>query len=786
MKKKIKIAIGLLIAAFLAVIIIGAVLWYLWSSNLPYIGSLEDYNPPIITEIYGSDGQVIARYYKEKRIIVNLDQVSEYLLKAIIASEDDQFYEHEGIDYMGIIRQVIKNLMASRITGGGSTITQQVTREVLLNDKAQTYKRKTREIMLSLQIEKMFSKEKILFLYINQMYLGHGAYGVEAASRTYFGKNAKDLNLAEGAMIAGLYQAPSRYDPISHFERAKERQKYVLQRMVNVGYITEEQRNEALETQLVFGEKEEDNIKQSRYFSEYIRRYLEEQYGRELLYEGGLKVYTTMDSGMEKYAVEALNKGLAELDKREGYRGPLKSLSPDEIDIYKEEAAEKILEYPPEIDSVVEGLVVYVDDENQAVMVDIGGSYGLLPIVEMDWAREPDPDEYYYNVVVDRPGDVLKTGDVILCKIKEESEIPGFRWVLSLEQEPEAQGAVFAMDIKTGRVRAMVGGRDFSVSQFDRVNQARLQTGSAFKPIIYSAALDYGMTPSTLILDTAYVSSMNPDEDEDVWRPKNYGGEFSGQTLFRNALIDSKNVITIKILQTIGVQRAIEYTRRMGIDSELAPDLSLALGSSSMTLKEISTAYSAFANAGFLVEPYCIERIEDRNGLVLEENQPFLQESIPEDTAYVMTDILKAVVQEGTGWRAKELKRPVAGKTGTTNDLRDAWFIGYTPRLLAGVWVGYDDNKAMGKGETGSRAASPIWVYFMSEALKGQPVEDFDAPEGVTFVKIDSETGMLASAYSEETVFQAFKKGTEPTEYTPKPESAKSGQFQQFDMDFDQ
>jgi penicillin-binding protein 1A len=784
LKKGFKFALGLLIAAVFILIIIGAVLWYFWSSNLPYIGSLKEYNPPIITEILSSDGRIIGKFYDEKRIIVNLDKVSQDLLNAIIASEDDRFYKHEGIDYAGITRSFFKNLMATRIEGGGSTITQQVTREVLLKDKTQTYKRKAREAMLSLQIEKMFSKERILFLYINQIYLGHGAYGVEVAAQTYFGKSAKDLNLAECALIAGLYQAPSKYDPISHFERAKERQKYVLRRMVEVGFITEAQREEALDTPLIMGEKADSVIKDSQYFAEYIRRYLENRYGREMLYRRGLKVYTTMDVRMQMSAVKALNQGLAELDKREGYRGAIKSLSPGETEAFEKEAAEKLIKNPPEIGSVIQGVVTNVDNQNLEVTVDIGGISTLLPLAEMNWARKPDPEVIYYNAVVQRPGFVLKKGDVILCRIKEESTVPGVKWVVSLEQEPEIQGAVFAMDVRTGKVRAMVGGRDFSISQFDRANQAKRQTGSAIKPIIYAAALDYGMTPSTVILDTAYVSSMNPGED-DVWRPKNYDGDFLGPTLLRKGLIKSMNVITVKILNIIKPQTAIDYARKLGITSDLEPNLSLALGSYTMTLKEITTSYSAFANGGSLVEPYFIEKIEDRRGLILEENQPAVREAIPEDTAYVMTDILEGVINEGTGQRSRVLGRPVAGKTGTTNDLKDAWFIGYSPGILAGVWVGYDDSKPMSRGETGARAANPIWNYFMAEALKDQPVEDFHAPDSVTFVKIDSESGLLPSSYSKQTVFQAFKKGTEPTEYTPKPESAKSGQFQQFDMDFD-
>jgi penicillin-binding protein 1A len=340
------------------------------------------------------------------------------------------------------------------------------------------------------------------------------------------------------------------------------------------------------------------------------------------------------------------------------------------------------------------------------------------------------------------------------------------------------------MEAKSGKVRAMVGGRDFSVSQFDRATQSRRQPGSAFKPIIYATAIDNGMTPATVILDAPYISTMNPEED--IWRPKNYKEKFFGPTLFRTALIKSRNVITVKILKSVGVRKVIDYARRMGIKSELAPDLSLALGSSGLSLKEVTTAYSVFANGGMRVEPFFINRIEDRAGLIIEENQPVSVEAISEDTAYVMTDLLKGVIKEGTGWRARALKRPAAGKTGTTNDLRDAWFVGYTPGLVAGVWVGYDDRVPMGKSETGSRAASPIWLYFMAEVLKDRPVEDFFAPEGVVFAKIDAEKGLLASPYAKKTVFQSFKKGTEPKKYTPKPRAAKSGQFSQFDLDFSQ
>ena len=781
MKKVLKFLIFGFAALCLFFIAIGAVLYYFWSSNLPYIGSLREYNPPIITEIYGDDGQVIGRFWDEKRIVVSLDRIPRQLINAFIAAEDARFFKHEGVDFHSIFRAFIKNLVAGQIEQGGSTITQQVTRSLLLKSQERTYKRKAREAILSLQIEKSFSKEQILFLYLNQIYMGHGTYGVEAAALTYFDKKATGLNLAESALLAGLPQAPSRYSPIQNLDKAKARQKYVLERMREEGFISKAEEIEAFNAPIIITGKGESSFEKSSCFTEYVRRYLEKQYGRDLLYRGGLRVYTTVNLDMQRWADEALDEGLHELDKREGYRGPVRSLAPEEMEKFVRDSGDELRANPPEIGSTVQGVVDVVDDLNSRAIIKIGKESGILLLSDMKWARKPDPDLAYYEASVRKPGDVLKRGDVILCKIKEKMASP-YSWQLSLEQEPLAEGSVFVIETGTGQVKAMIGGRDFNISQFNRAIQARRQPGSSFKPIIYSAALDSGMTPSTVILDTPYISTMNPDEE--VWRPKNYKENFLGPTLFRTALIQSLNVITVKILKSVGVENVINYARRMGIESDLAPDLSLALGSSGLSLKEITTAYSVFANGGLLVEPFFIEKIEDRRGMILEENQTSYRDVIPIDTAYVMTDLLKGVVTEGTGWRIKALNRPAAGKTGTTNDLRDAWFIGYTPSLVTGVWVGYDDRRPMSKGETGSRAASPIWLNFMSKALEGRPVEDFIAPESVVFSKIDTQKGLLASSYSEKTVFQAFKKGTEPQEYTPKPGIAKSGQFPQFDMDF--
>ena len=783
LKRFFKFSIGAAIIVLLLLLSTGATLWYIWSSNLPYIGSLKEYNPPIITEVFSDEGEVIGRFWDEKRIVVPLDRVPKHLIQAFIAAEDARFFKHEGVDLVSIFRAFFKNLAAGKIEQGGSTITQQVTKSLLLKNPKKTYKRKVREATLSLQIEKSFSKERILFLYLNQIYLGHGAYGVEAAAQTYFNKNVAELNIAESAILAGLTQAPSRYSLVLHFDRAKTRQKYVLGQMREEGYITPEQEMEALETEIFLKENKEKPFNKAPYFTEHIRKTLEKQYGRELLYKGGMKVHTTLNLKMQRAGQRAVRRGLLELDKREGFRGPLRHLPPENIYKFRQETAEKYSLNPMGPDDVVEALVVKVDDEKGEVILNMGEAHGVLPLKEMKWARRPNPEVPYYAAGIKKVGEALTEGDVVLVRIKEKGASP-YEWLLSLEQEPEVQGAVFCMDSKTGKVRAMIGGLDFSKNQFNRALQSKRQPGSAFKPLIYAAALNWGMNPATVIIDAPYISKLK--KDEDVWRPKNYKEKFFGPTLFRTSLIKSRNVITVKILKKIGVQKAIAYAKTMGIDSDLSPDLSLALGSSGLSLMEITRAYAVFDNGGLMVEPYFIKRIEDRRGQVLEENQPSLSESISSETAFVMTDLLKGVVREGTGWRVRALKRPAAGKTGTTNDLRDAWFMGYTPGLVTGAWVGYDDRKPMGKGETGSRAASPIWLSFMSEVLKDQPKHDFPVPEGVVFAKIDSKTGMLASPYSEKTVFQAFKEGTEPKKYSPKPEAAKSGRFSQFDMDFKQ
>jgi penicillin-binding protein 1A len=781
MRKFIKITLFLFLVILFLITSTGIGLWYLWSSNLPYVGSLKEYNPPIITKVFADDGEIIGQFWDERRILVPLDGISKYVIDAFIAAEDARFFQHRGIDFLSIVRAFFKNIRAGRIEQGGSTITQQVIKSLLLKNPARTYKRKVREALLALQIEREFSKEEILYLYLNQIYLGHRQYGVEAASQAYFGKKASELNIAESALLAGLARAPSKDSPVKHLDRAKLRQRYVLERMKADGSIDDEQFNEALKTKLEIQPNEEQYPQKAPYFLEYVRQVIEQKYGRHSLYRGGLRIYTTVNLKMQTAAKNAIRMGLKELDRREGFRGPTGRLCFAMETEYYRQMIERLNKNPLEVGVITEGVVIEVDSKKKETLIRIGDKKGILPLSGMKWARMLDPEKAYNEDKLEDPADVLTPGDIVTVKIiKKAEKFPG--WILSLEQSPEAQAALLCLEAKTGYVKAMVGGLDFYKSQFNRAIQARRQPGSAFKPIIYAAALDKGFTPSSVIIDAPFISPTG--EEEKLWKPKNYKEKFYGPTLFRTGLIKSRNIITIKILEKIGVRYAIDYARRIGIESPLSANLSLALGSSGISLVALTKAYSVFANGGMLVGPIFITKIIDSDGKILEENHPSSTESISQETAYVMTDLLEAVVKEGTGWRVRALKRPVTGKTGTTDDLRDAWFLGFDPTLVTGVWVGYDDRKPMGKGETGSRAASPIWLYFMAEVLKGKAIIPFQNPEGVVVAKIDTKTGLLASPHSEKTCFQAFKKGTEPITYSPKPDRGKPGEFFKLDMDF--
>ena len=754
----------------------GLVVYYSISKDLPKITSLADYHPSIITTVYADDNRKIAEFFDERRIVIPLTEMPRMLIDAFVAAEDSRFYKHSGIDFISIARAFFKNLEAGTIVQGGSTITQQVTKSFLLTPE-RSYKRKFKEAILAYRIDKAFPKEDILYLYLNQIYLGHAAYGVEAASENYFGKSAKDLNLAECAMLAGLPQAPSKYSPFRHPERAKQRQIYVLNRMVEEGYITNIQATEAINTQLDIKPRRNLYVEEVPFYTEHVRRYLEKKYGKEALYTQGLQVYTAVNIDMQKIAREEIRKGLFDLDKREGYRGPLEHIKPEEIESFSQKLQAELDKDPFEEQAVVKAVVIAVDDRDKTVTVRMGKAQGTITLEDMSWARKPDPEIAYYEAKLKHPSQALAVGDVILVQLKAKEEGKD-RWSAALEQMPIEQSALMCIEAGTGLVKAMIGGRDFQATQFNRAIQSRRQPGSAFKPIIYAAALDKQFedpkkdyTPATIIMDSAIVFK---DEERDfTWKPRNYKETFYGPTLLRNALAQSRNLVTIKILQDIGVDYAIDYAAKLGIESNLSRDLSIALGSSGVSLLELLRAYSVFANQGYLVEPVFILKVVDRNGKVLEEMAPERKKVIEKSTAYIMTSLLEGVVKFGTGWRIKALNRPVAGKTGTTNNLFDAWFVGYTPEYITGVWVGLDEESPMGKGETGSRAASPIWLGFMQRVLEGKPVQVFQAPDGIVFAKIDADTGLLPVPESKNVVFECFKEGTVPTEYTKRPDEAR-------------
>ncbi len=757
------------IAIFTTMLIVGVGFYFYFTRDLPSVSVLSEYKPNLITRVYSRDGEVIGEFYIERRIVVPLQRMPEHLVNAFIAAEDAKFFEHKGIDYLGILRALYKNLKSGRIVQGGSTITQQVARSFFLSPE-KTLSRKIREAILAHRIESRLTKEEILYLYLNQIYLGNGAYGVQAASEIYFGKDVSELTIAEAALLAGLPKAPSRYSPYTNPSLARMRQEFVIKRMLEEGFINRKQAEEALREKLILKPRRPRNLWVGPYFTEYVRRYVEEKYGDSMLYKGGLNIYTTLDVRLQKIANRAVDYGRRAYDKRRGFRGAEKVLlTREEIAPFLKKVDERIKKYPIEPGRIYKALVLGVDRKSRSVIVAIGTSHrGIIRYQDLKWARlynptnDPDGGELVTN-----PLHLFHPGDVIEVRIKALPEEDYMLIPCALEQEPLIEAALLVMDPQTGYVLAMVGGSDFSKTQFNRAIQSRRQPGSAFKPIIYAAALDRGFTPATVVVDSPLVFEEVKEEGKGLdWKPRNFEERFHGPTTIREALAKSRNVVTVKVLKSIGVDYVVSYARRLGIESALSRDLSIALGSSGVSLLELVRAYSTFANLGKRPEPLFITRIEDRYGNVLEEHAPHAEDAISPQTAYIITNLLQGVVERGTGWRARALKRPVAGKTGTTNNLNDAWFIGYVPHLVAGVWVGYDDERPLGRNETGSRAAAPIWVRFMKEALKDVPPENFPIPDGVEFVKIDPKTGLLATPSTKDPVFEVFKVGTAPKKFS--------------------
>jgi penicillin-binding protein 1A len=725
------------------------------SSNLPSIEELKQYTPAKGTKIYADDDTFIGELKIEKGVYVVIENMPQDLINAIVSVEDARFWRHKGLDYIAIVRALIKDLIHVSLKEGGSTITQQLAKVVYLSPK-KTFKRKVMEAFLAIKLENNLSKEEILELYLNKIYFGHGAYGVEMASQTYFGKSVKNLNLAEASLIAGLTKAPSTYSPYNNLEKAKTRQKIVLMRMVEEEYITAEDKEQIYEQPLYLS-----NLKRSvgvnSYFIEYIRKQLEETYGIDTVYNGDLKVYTTLDREMQSAAVNALQAGLREIDRRRGWRGPVGHKEDIDIDheVKSKQHASSVVVSPGDVYS---GLVLSVTKKE--ALIKTRGVIGRLSARDASWAS---------SVLDSRTGKTrklrrfslqktLKPGDIVKVSIKQ---VTGKRVRLALEQDPEVEGALVAVEPYTGFIKAMVGGYDFKKSEYNRAIFAERQPGSAFKPVIYAAAMDSGYTPASIIVDEP-VTYMEGQSNE--WSPENYDHEYHGPTRLREALVYSRNIVTVKLADEMGLDVVINYANQLGFKDAIPKNLSIALGSFTTTPLEMASVYNVFASNGLKLKPLSMKYIVDPKGRILESSEPAPEQVISPQTSFLITSMMEDVVAYGTGWRAKALARPVAGKTGTTNDYKDAWFAGYSSSLTACVWVGFDDLKTLGPKETGAKAASPIWVAFMNNALK-EKTEEFIPPEGIVRYVIDPETGLLS--YYDSGIEEYFKEETQPKQFSP-------------------
>ncbi|HZS11786.1 MAG TPA: PBP1A family penicillin-binding protein, partial [Nitrospirales bacterium] len=602
---------------------------------------------------------------------------------------------------------------------------------------------------------------QILEMYLNQIYFGQGAYGIRTAALTYFGKDLADITLAEAALLAGLPKSPNNYSPFKNPDRAKKRQEHVLARMEEAGFITADERQEAVTQTLAFRHPGAEQI--APYFIEHIRQQLVGKYGETMVYKGGLEVYTTLNIEMQKAAELAVMRGLRQLDKRQGWRGPLRTQDPSAPMAIPVSTPVSHATQPsdrPKEDQILEGVVSKVGKDH--VVIQTGTTTGKIAFDDLAWARRRlrGRDVSKDIVMVPNVKTLLKPGDVIEVAFKRAEK--DATWY-TLEQTPVVEGALIAIDPRNGAIRALVGGYDFARSEFNRAMSARRQPGSAFKPLIYATAFNAGLSPATIVVDSPVVYEQ--PEEERIWKPENYEKKFHGVTTLRDALIHSRNAATVRLLERVGVRGVIDFAKNVGIGSPLAYDLSLALGSSSVTLVELASAYSAFANQGLRLEPYTVSMVQSQGGETLEQTLHEPQPVVSKETAYLLTNVLQDVIQRGTGQAAKVIDRPVAGKTGTTNDFTDAWFLGFTPNLVTGVWVGFDDLHSLGETESGAHAALPIWIEFMQAALQQLPVMPFEIPEEIVFVRVDPKTGLLAADQAgEHDQVEIFAKGSEPTQ----------------------
>ncbi len=750
-----------------------------YGQDLPDYKQLQKYEPSIVTRIYAGDGNLLAEYASEKRIFVPVQKMPKLLKQAFISAEDQNFYEHGGVDFYAIARAMVTNLKnagSGRRLIGASTITQQVAKNFLLTNEV-SYERKIKEAILAMRMERALSKDQLLELYLNEIFLGQRAYGVAAAAQNYFAKSLDELTLEEVAYLAALPKAPNNYHPTRRKDAAISRRNWVIDRMLDDGYVTVEQTNIAKNQPLVTKARIVKKELEADFFAEEVRRTLKEKYGQQSLYQEGLSVRSSVDPQLQNIAVKALRDGLSAYDKRHGWRGPvanLKSLGNWTKDLQKIAIPEGMLSEWQ--------MGVVTDLQKTKATIGLSQDENITMTLEgVRWARKCLQDCYALGPEVINMDQVLKKGDVILIEeISEKTDTEQSKyWVL--RQVPKVQGAIIALDPHTGRVLAMQGGWTQSASSFNRATQAKRQPGSAFKPFVYLSALEEGYTPSTLVLDAPFVHEQAPG---DFWRPTNYSNKYYGPSTLRLGIEKSRNLMTVRLADKIGMDKIINNAKKFGIANTMKPFLSYSLGADETTLLRLTTAYGMLVNGGKKIEPTFIDRIQDRYGKTVfsfdkrpcancgdlirwDGQMPPLPtdtraQIIDEKIAYQTVSIMEGVVQRGTARKLSALGRPLAGKTGTTNESKDTWFVGFSPNLAVGVFVGFDDPKSLGKRETGSSVAAPIWGDFMEAALADEPPTPFRVPSGIKNMRINLKTGRLAQAGDKNVIWESFIKGTEP------------------------
>lgn len=758
------------LALFSLIIVIIAITYAVSRINitLPDYHQLENYEPPVTTRLFAGDGQVMMEYAAEKRLFVPIEKIPDQVKLAFIAAEDKHFYQHAGLDYLGIIRAVlgnVKKMGTGKRPAGASTITQQVAKNFLLSSEL-SYTRKLKEAILARRINKAFTKDHVLELYLNEIYLGNRAYGVAAAAINYFGKALDELTLEEIAFLAALPKGPNNYNPKTKYDAAVARRNWVIDRMVEDGYVTDEEASAAKAKPLKVVERKSGFLKDTEYYSEEVRRTISRNFGDEALYQGGLIVRTTVDPRLQSIATKALRKGLIDYDRRHGWRGATANIAIDEN--YKDNLKQTKLDAGAE-SSWVKAVVLKVSKQTAEIETE-DEKIGNIALKDLTWARHAEKGKNM-GPVPTSVEQVLQKGDVIYVE-----PIKGDKNAFALRQVPNVEGGMAVMDPHTGKVLALVGGFSFAKSQFNRATQAYRQTGSSFKPFVYLTALEQGYSPTDLILDAPFVLDQGAGMPK--WKPVNYSKKFYGLMTLRRGVELSKNLMTVRLAQDIGMDKIVEMSKRVGVNDNLPPFLSSSLGAADTRVINMVSAYCVIVNGGKKVPPYMIERIQDRHGRTIYkheqtpcetcqaqkwENQKepdfhVVREQVVDPlSAYQMTSILEGVATRGTGARLNGLHRHLAGKTGTTNETKDAWFVGFSPDLVAGVYVGFDEPESLGRAETGAQAALPIFYDFMDEALKGVPDSSFRIPAGIKLVRVNPKTGRPSSPGDATVIIEALK-----------------------------